>query len=1045
MNKNEAIDRFIRDNYQLLHKHEQFDRKLFTQIKREYFGKKLKYSFGIPPNKEICDHFVGLIIKNETISSEEDLEQLVQQIAFLKLNKVATARYKAAISLAAKTYAMKEELTDYKGLERIEKEIEWVTKEHTQDIEDAIIQKQDEYRRLPSILDEEDFEEPEEPTQTKKESEWWDDINLRDNPFQGSLDGFSTIDKTIHEQIIVETPPIKWALEQLGKDSIVIFHKGFLLDGEFGTGKTTFYDFIAPHFTRKRVEPIRIAMTECINEAFYVQKFERAICIAISKLVKQYNPQRADLVQDITEARLQMMDLQKVIKGYFIFIDDLHKHTDVNLVFRFLSHLQIVKNNFSRDGINVVFITAGLPDWRENIKKDAGLLGFFDASHQLNLPEVTPTLAAQAIKQRLQAYSLNPNKEIGVREEFLASVFNRVRVERGEINIGFRPYIQEAVHMFEQKQFDILTVNITVINPEISRRIKSKLDLNRDFSMSVNKLIFGGGIQKQKVRDKTLRILCETYLTNGIIEGEYFFESQRFYFKRLSEAGLIIKTDREVDGNHKLVWKVSPFLIKLNKQIIDEFQLSMEDYLISIYSASFHKLTLRKELTKVQIYEQDLKQWQKKSLDGNVLISLQKALAGYSEHIFSFNYSKSFSPTDLPPINKIEEVIWTMMKTIIRYESPLLLEICGETNIEGWWLRHRSLECSQQFIHLIRSARTNNFTATDNSRLLSFADEAFGELWNELKQSIAVQSASGTTCYMLPKSTLHTIFTEYDTLLSTVAQRTDYFDSLEKFITEIEQSIRQYLLVCCSLIFGPYHIRMKHYPKDIRQYITKVSPSQSNSYESYNEFNNLNRGQYRLLFTNTGNTTSFHRYVIRPVIVGWSSQDLEAFFKLFGDINIITSHKKLDSIDETKRALSSLFRLACRLIADMSTQLKVLLTVDNIILDYNTATKILFGSWSQRYRGVSRKVKPEEISIPEGVFEHDITEALQSNVLSNLVTALDPTFGFFNLDMLDISGTIIKSGREFSEVISLIAYSLTNNKLRGIPLYGAAFWLCDIS
>lgn len=1044
MNKSEAIDQFIRNNYKLLRRPGQFDKKRYTQIKREYFGKILKYQFGNPPDKEICDRFVKLLIKAEKILREEDLEQLIPNLRFLKLNNVTSSRYAATISSIAKTYAIKEELAGLKSIEKIEKEFEWVKKERTQDIEDAISQKKEEYRRLPSIIDDVDFEEPEQLAQRSKETDWWQDLNLRDNPFQGPLDGFSTIDKSMYQQIIVETAPIVWALDKLEKEPLDIFHKGFLLAGEFGTGKTTFYDFIAPHLTRKQVEPIRIALTESVNEAYYVRKFEREVCIAISKLTKQYNLQRTGFVADFTEAKIHMMELQNIIKGFLIFIDDLHKHTDLDLVFRFLSHLQIVKNNFSRDDINVVFVTAGFSNWREKIRKDPALMGFFDAPDQLTLPEVTPSLAAQAIKRRLQAFSVNLDKELGIKEEFLTSIFKKVRAERGDVNIGFRPYIQEAIQMFEQKQFDILSVNITMDDPQVSQEIKSKLEANSDFAESLHKLIFGGGIQKQPVRERTLRVLCEIYLRKGVTEDEDFFNSQKFYFKRLREASLIQKFDREADGQHTLAWNVNPLVAKLNKQIIDEFQLSMEDYLVPIYSTSIQAVTAKKELTKVEVYEKDLKQWQKQ-LNETAINSLRKALASYSEHIFSFTSSKSISPNSLPSIDKIEESVWTMMKAIIRYESPLLLDICGETNIEGWRLRHRSLECSQQFLSLLRSARSSSFTAADCTRLLSFADETFRELWNDLKESIAVYRSSGATCYMLPKRVLRTIYTEHATFLSTTAQQAEYFDSLESFTTEIEQSLRQYLLVSCILIFGPYHIRVKHYPENIRKYITKRLPAQSTSYESYNEFENLNRGQYRSLFQESGKSTPFYRYIIRPVITRWSSQDLNAFFELFGDMNIITSHKKLSSTEDTKKDLPTFFKLACKLIADMSLRLKSLLMRENTILANDIATTVVFGAPSEKYHSDRREVRPGEISLPEVIFAHDISEALRSNTLSDQISSPDNTFGFFELDMLDVDGTIIKFGRGFSEVISLVAYYLAKKRLRGNFLYGATIWLRDIS
>ena len=284
MNKAEAISKFVRVYYDLLRESVSFDKNRYNKLKKDFFGKSLRYQFGNPADKEICDCFVELLIKNQHILTEEDLGRLIENLPFLKMNNVMPGRYVAAITATARTYAIKEKVSDLKGLERIEREVEWVTKERTHDIEEAIIQKQKEYLRLPSILDDVDFEEPDQPVQRAGETEWWQDLNLRDNPFQGPLDGFSTIDKSIYRQIIIETDPIVWALNRLQKEPLDIFHKGFLLAGEFGTGKTTFYDFMAPNLTMKQVEPIRLALTESVDEAHYVQKFERELCLEVNRL-----------------------------------------------------------------------------------------------------------------------------------------------------------------------------------------------------------------------------------------------------------------------------------------------------------------------------------------------------------------------------------------------------------------------------------------------------------------------------------------------------------------------------------------------------------------------------------------------------------------------------------------------------------------------------------------------------------------------------------------------------------------------------------------
>ncbi|MBA7524561.1 hypothetical protein ES705_16702 [subsurface metagenome] len=639
MNKEEAIRNFVRRNYKLLKEKETFDRKRYNDIKKVYFGKELQYRFGNPRDKEICKCFVeDFLIKTQRISDKETLEQIISETPFLKMNNINADDYVALIDLTTEKYAIKEEIQGLQEFEKHEKLLEWVKRERAKEIDDLILQKKEEYRKLPSILDDMDFDEPEELPKEDEIREWWEELNLRENPFPGPLDGFFLIDKSLYNEIIVETPPIQWALNKVKKEQIDIFHKGFLLGGESGTGKTTFFDFMAPHLTIKHIEPIRIALSQNISVAHYVQKFEKVMCFEIAEIAKRYNIPKTSRIVDFEEARLLMLEIQdRGTKGFFVFVDDLHKHSDLNRVFDFLANLQITKNIFSRAGINVAFVVSGFPSWRDRIRQDSALTGFFDAADELTLPEVTPELAAQTIKKRLQAFSINPEKELTVKEEFLKTIFKKVSSEIGHANIGFRPYIQEAVNNFQEKKFDILSIDFTKLDENIRQRIKQSLEASDTFKKSIDKLVFGGGIKKKEVREMALKVLCETYLRKGVSEDEEIFEKNIFLFKQLSECGLIQKYDRK----GKLVWKVSQILHELNKKIITQFNLSMEDYLVPIYSVPTLKVKEKKtEQNKVEIFEQDLREWTGK-MESSLALNLATALKMYSENIFPFTETNS--------------------------------------------------------------------------------------------------------------------------------------------------------------------------------------------------------------------------------------------------------------------------------------------------------------------------------------------------------------------------------------------------------------------
>ncbi|TET24998.1 MAG: hypothetical protein E3J73_07200 [Candidatus Bathyarchaeum sp.] len=1045
MKKEQAIGNFIRRNYKLLIQRGSFDKKRYNDAKRAYFGNQLRFKFSIPRDREICNCFVDFLVKVQRIPDRQSLEEIIAETPFLKMNNVRGDDYVGLIDLVMKKYAIKEETKGLAEVEKQEKLLSYIKRESAKEIEELIKKKEEEYRRLPSILDDSDFEEPEELPKQEEAKEWWEELKLKENPFPGPLDGFFLIDTSLYDEIVVETPPIQWALGKITKEPIDIFHRGFLLGGEFGTGKTTFFDFLAPRLTMQHIEPLRIALSENISAAHYAQKFEKEICMEVAKRARKYDLPRSPRIIDFEEACLLMLEIQdKGAKGFLIFLDDLHKTIDTNRVFNFLANLQVTKNNFSRNGIRVVFVVAGFPSWRDRIRRDSALTGFFDAADELTLPEVTPKLAAQAIRKRLQVFSINPEKELAVKETFLKAIFKRVSSEIGRANIGFRPYIQEAIKNFQQKRFDILSIDFTKLDENVMQAIQLTLEANSDFKKGIDRLVFGGRIKRKEVREMTLKVLCEIYLRNGVTEDEEIFEKNMFSFQRLEQCGLIQKFDRKGE----LVWKVSPFLCELNKEVIAKSHLSMEDYLVPIYSTPVQRAKRKRvELNKIQVFERKLKRWSRK-LEPSVLQSLQIALTMYSENIFPFaeaNSERSEPRDRMPRIDKIKECIWAMMKGIIRFESPTLLDICGESDIRGWTLRHRTLEYSQAFISMVQNLGDDGVEEADITRLISFANDAFSELWTEFDQSMNIYQSCYVKPYEIPKKTLKTIFSEQETILSVAQPRKEYFDSLSNLVREVEQTMRQYLLVSCTLVFGPYHLRIRHYPEDIKKYVGKNPPSPSVSHENYNEFENLNRGQYRFLFTQIRKPSGFYRYIITPLINKWDSRDVNAFFQLFGELDIIAGHTKTISVEDRKKDVPTFFRLSCRLISAMSTRLRSLVIFSSTVLHGRGKTFVVFGYNYERNRKVRRMVDMEEATdVPDGMYYHEITRALRTGGIDSLMEHSDNIFGGVEVDLLDVEGTAIKFNMRYPEVIALITTFVASDKLRIIPLYGTTVALAKI-
>jgi hypothetical protein len=1045
MTKEKVIEQFVRRYYKLLKSRSDFQKKDYDNLKKSYFGDELKYTFQNPKDREIADCLVKMMIRANSIPDNDALRLLILETPFLKLSNLEAEDYSAEILKVSNAYKAAGELQGLNDYQKIQKLKEQAVSEATEDITRQIEIKKGEYKKLPSILEDSNFEEPQEVESGVEKKEWWQELNLKENPFPGALEGLSSLNKSLFNEIIVETQPIEWALKKLSSKRYDFFHQAILLGGEFGSGKTTFFDFISLHLLQHHIEPLRIAIMDQISEAHYVHKFEKELCREIVKVASKFGISHKDKIIDSDEMIVMMLEMQsRGVKGFFLFLDDLHKNSDRTRVFNFLAQLQIFKNNIRKESVNMVYIVSGFPGWRDRIKQDSALSGFFDAPEELLLPEVTPELAADAITRRLKAFAINPDKAFSVKEEFLRLIFKRVSSEVGRTNIGFRPYIKEAVKNFEERKFDILSVDYSKLDEKLATEIKQVLEEDYDFKDKINRLVFGGGIKKKQNRELTLKLLCEVYLRRGISEDEEIFIANKFAFKRLMEIGLINKAKK----SGQLVWVISPELRDLNLSIIQKYNLSIEDYLVPIYIGIVapKQINITKEESQSEIYFNDLLKWRDK-LDSQIYAELQGTIDTYRLYLEPYilidaKQRSLIGKVDAP---KIKRIVWRLMKALVRFESPVLLDIPPEGKEFDWGLRHRTLEYISHFIQMEKRFVYNNPTADDIVRFIAFAVDSFDELWREFRKTIEVYSITLVKPFELPRTLLNYIYTHgADIFLGSLAGK-EYFDALSNLTETIENILRSYLHVSCTLSFGMLENRLKIYPEDIKKYLVKGDISPLLNTETYNEFQNLNRGQYRQLFTQTSRNTEFYRVVIEPVIRQWDSKDIDVFFSLFGDLNIIISHQKTITAEEKTKDIPTFFRLSCRFVSNLCENLRNLMLRKNACFEDGETGFVVFGCQVVKGKDsvthekiVSRIATVDDTELINKSYHwHQLDFSNNFSKSNDLLSHAENAFGDIIFDMLDFEGMRIRYSEQFSKTAAMLCYLEAHGKLKTFTLYGS--------
>lgn len=168
----------------------------------------------------------------------------------------------------------------------------------------------------------------------------------------------------------------------------------------------------------------------------------------------------------------------------------------------------------------------------------------------------------------------------------------------------------------------------------------------------------------------------------------------------------------------------------------------------------------------------------------------------------------------------------------------------------------------------------------------------------------------------------------------------DYAAAASDLNSLIERKIRTVLFDSFALLYGPRNERMKWIDKETRGYIFKgLKEEQEKGLTSTaNEFNFLNRGQYKLVMTGSnGNSAEGRRNwnaIFSDVFHPWSEQDLYNYLDAFADYNIGTSHNffekfgadqpsaVFDAIIRSEKFLSSINRAYLRLLDSEHSRLE---------------------------------------------------------------------------------------------------------------------------
>jgi hypothetical protein len=912
-----------------------FPADVFKKLKREFFLQFARVS--VPKDSEIAGEILEGMINSAQIANEISLESILTLPFFrdkvsnktyyrerLRLNlqkseplidvsKVEEAEYKEKVKEELKKQAREEVIQE--------------KKEEIQELDQEIAERTKQYLSIPSILDEEDYSVPEIPESEEPSDQempyvpWWNRLGLREDPFH-RLEGLEEIDHALYDQIVCKTEIFNKYVTLIEKNPKELF-RNVVVFGQFGSGKTTFFEYIEPLLHECRIYPIYIQLGGEFEVRELVFEFRRQLNTELIRLYSVLTGKglpsiaASDDEKAIAQLLIALADqkIERFAKGFVVFIDDLHKG-DLEKAMRFMSHLQVLGSKLRRESrLNIAFFVAGSLEWEKKMTNDPLFSGSVHALERI--PPLKMDIAHDAINRRLRAFGRNPDNPRQLERRFIEKIYKGLQYSGQEIT--FRRVMREVINEFEANHFDALSANPIKIPISTLEEIKSVLEKDDAARKQINKLLYGAKGLKTAQKRRCLEILVSVYEKKSLLDSE-IREHEAPFLQQLAHAGLIRKVD---EG--KLVWRVSRELLSVNRQIIGRHNLSLEDYLPRMYFVESQTERRKLKLRSEEI--QSLDAMLSKMKHDLVREHLESARNLHCEIIESgYKYLDSEEEANA----LVERCESSLAKLTIAYQAfeRIPRDISGNdlqilSFWKGFWW---SPEVIQQFIRAV------TLEYEDKKRLVaqvvSIYREAFPLVFNFFKEESEKSQQLHIPLVGLKNEEIRLLHECRD------LWRENRYDEVAGRLTRvIERKIRTFLYDIFTILYGNFENRMRFLDSDSRKYIAKnIEQETSKGFSvSRNEFQQLNRGQYRNLMTGMHGTPEGRRNwncMFMSTFKG-SEQELDSYLGAFADFNMKVSHMKEDSIGAPEQDyVYSFMQKSIRFMIDMNNAYLRLLKSD---------------------------------------------------------------------------------------------------------------------
>ncbi|MFX1243016.1 MAG: hypothetical protein ACFFA7_17355 [Promethearchaeota archaeon] len=523
------------------------------RIKEKIRNKLNNPQFSIKTSR-LAEILILDLINIKRIQNQGDLDKIIQKSGFL--NKYCIIKdFKILNEKTIRDIEIDPDVLEIIDTKSIKKSHEKLKK--TQILQDIVKEETDkqieEERKIlelyQSIIDEGldrpeeeillEIEDQKEFPYLEKDFEWFKDLELKTDPFP-SREGLELIDQSLYDAVVTQTRLFKKYMNILNSNPNALLNKSIIIYGEWGCGKTTFFDYFDYKCLQKNLFPIQVLL----NAEGSLQKLKDAFRNEIFRKMADYvtqisldDPRSYLQKRDDDEINLLFEILREKYnqKGFLIFLDGLHKSQDeIDIPLKFLNELQNILGIFKRRGNLIGIFIAGSNDWKQNISYSSIFSGSIYQGEKMT--GINENQAHDMLSKRLSAFSENPEKEfIDFRD--IQRLLNTIRKTRAT-EIPFRILIQE----FLSRGF--------VSEGEI----KFDLRLEKDIIDAISNILENNPIEYKLLKDlasqcdkevskflKIQNVISYVFEKRRIYEDDFFLAEKRAVFQLLIKNNIIKK------------------------------------------------------------------------------------------------------------------------------------------------------------------------------------------------------------------------------------------------------------------------------------------------------------------------------------------------------------------------------------------------------------------------------------------------------------------------------------------------------------------------